>query len=164
MNEALYEVTVSPLSMSSFPPTLIILHPNENRRKCTVRSLRHRADLDFRNWPIEDPFPLDDFVRLGIGGSPLGPADRDRGLLVLDGSWRHAARMERDFAHVPLRSLPPWKTAYPRISKLFVDPKQGLATIEAIYVAYLLLGRDTTGLLDGYRWAQQFLDINGITQ
>jgi pre-rRNA-processing protein TSR3 len=32
-----------------------------------------------------------------------------------------------------------------------------LASIEAIYVAYQLMGRDTTGLLDLYHWREQFL-------
>ena len=36
----------------------------------------------------------------------------------------------------------------------------GLATIEAIYAAYRLLGRDTTGLLDHYRWGSEFIELN----
>lgn len=90
----------------------------------------------------------------------LSPADRDSGLLVLDGTWRWAARMEADFADVPVRSLPHWETAYPRTSKLFEDPDAGLATIEAIFVAYQLLGYSTTGLLDRYHWRDDFLEKN----
>jgi pre-rRNA-processing protein TSR3 len=40
------------------------------------------------------------------------------------------------------------------------NPDGGLATIEAIYAAYRLLGRDTTGLLDHYRWGAAFVEQN----
>ena len=53
-----------------------------------------------------------------------------------------------------------WKTAYPRSSKLFDDPDAGLATIEAIFAAYVALGRDTSGLLDSYHWSDEFLALN----
>ena len=87
-------------------------------------------------------------------------ADADRGLLVLDGTWRWVEPMERLTASVPVRSLPPLVTAYPRSSKVKDDPEGGLATIEAIYAAYRLLGRDTTALLDHYHWGEQFVELN----
>ena len=90
----------------------------------------------------------------------LSPHDCTQGLLVLDGTWRWAEKMESDFAEVPIRSLPTWRTAYPRNSKLFEDPDQGLATIEAIFVAYRQLGYSTQGLLDQYYWKQEFLRLN----
>ena len=69
--------------------------------------------------------------------------------------------MEPDFVELPVRGLPAgWTTAYPRVSKLTEDPAVGLATIEAIYAAYAALGRDTTGLLDQYRWRDDFLRLN----
>jgi pre-rRNA-processing protein TSR3 len=37
-----------------------------------------------------------------------------------------------------------------------------LASIEALYMAYHLLGRPTEGLLDGYRWAEVFLELNEV--
>lgn len=63
-------------------------------------------------------------------------------------------------AGIPVRSLPPLRTAYPRSSKVSDDPDGGLATIEAIYAAYRLLGRDTTSLFDHYLWGQQFIEQN----
>ena len=59
-----------------------------------------------------------------------------------------------------VRSLPQWETAYPRVSKVFNDPTSGLATIEAIYAAFVMQGRITAGLLDRYYWADQFLQKN----
>lgn len=100
------------------------------------------------------------YVRLGLGGPQLNPEDRAAGLLVLDGTWRLAEKMEPDFAELPIRSLGPWRTAYPRKSKLYEDPGAGLATIEAIYAAYLQLGLDPEGLLDEYRWNEEFLELN----
>jgi pre-rRNA-processing protein TSR3 len=35
-----------------------------------------------------------------------------------------------------------------------------LASIEAIYIAYWILGRDVTGLLDNYHWKDLFLQKN----
>lgn len=149
--------------MAPCPPTVIVVHPKEKRSKCSVEPLRGRPGFAFWNWPKRGTEPLDGYVRLGLGGPELSPLDAGRGLLVLDGTWRLASRMEPDFADLPVRSLPPhWQTAYPRVSKLTEDPTAGLATIEAIYAAYVALGRDTAGLLDAYFWKNEFLQINGI--
>ena len=143
-----------------FPPTVLVVHSKERRSKCSVEPLRGREGFVFWKYPRRDADALTNYVRLGIGGPQLGEADRDKGLLVLDGTWRWATVMERDYEDIPVRSLPPWKTAYPRTSKMFDDPSGGLATIEAVYAAYHILERDTTGLLDEYHWAEEFLQIN----
>jgi pre-rRNA-processing protein TSR3 len=139
--------------------TIIVVHPRERRAKCTVQALRKRPGFQFYKHP-RVPNKLPGYVRLGFGGPILGPADADSGLLVLDGTWRWVEPMERLVASVPIRSLPPLKTAYPRSSKVSDDPDGGLATIEAIYAAYRLLGRDTTSLLDHYHWGEQFIAQN----
>lgn len=142
------------------PPTIIVVHPKEKRKKCTVEPLRGRSDFVFRTFPDVHDVPRKGYVRLGLGGPMLTPADAGSGLLVLDGTWRLAERMESDFGSVPIRELPHWQTAYPRTSKLFEDPLGGLATIEAIYAAYRILQRDVSGLLDSYHWRDQFLSLN----
>lgn len=142
------------------PPTIIVVHPRERRSKCTVEPLRGRDDFRFRTFPETGPESLDGYVRLGIGGSLLTPADGSRGLLVLDGTWRLVERMAPAYAELPVVSLGPWQTAYPRTSKLFEDPAAGLATIEALYAAFRQMGRDTSGLLDAYRWRDEFLARN----
>jgi pre-rRNA-processing protein TSR3 len=144
----------------AFPPTIIVVHPRERRSKCTVEPLRDAEGFVFWTFPEQGPEPLDSYVRLGIGGPLLSTDDRDRGLLVLDGTWRLADRMEKFFRHVPLRSLPSIHTAYPRASFTYPDPSGGLATIESIYVAYRLLGRPCDGLLDKYHWRADFLARN----
>lgn len=141
-------------------PTIIVVHPKERKSKCTVQTLRARDDFLFWKYPRKEPEKLPQYVRLGMGGPLISEADQASGLLVLDGTWRLAEKMEADYEELPVRSLPDWKTAYPRVSKQFDDPESGLATIEAIFIAYHLLGYETKGLLDGYHWAAEFLNRN----
>ncbi len=136
------------------------MHPRENRAKCSVEPLRGQSQFEFWTFPKCGPQPLDGYVRLGIGGSLLTASDRATGLLLLDGTWRLAERMEKNFSSLPIRSLLPWQTAYPRVSKVYADPSAGLATIEALVAAHLQMGLDTTGLLDSYRWKDEFLSRN----
>ncbi|MEX1231852.1 MAG: DUF367 domain-containing protein [Planctomycetaceae bacterium] len=149
-------------SSLAFPPTLIVVHPREKRSKCTVECLRRRSGFEFRNFPVTPPPDLRNYVQLSIWGPELSAADAERGLLVLDGTWRLAERMAPFFKNVAPRSLPPWRTAYPRASKNYPDPNGGLATIEAIFAAYHVLGRDTAGLLDEYHWRDDFLKLNAL--
>ncbi|MFK7960446.1 MAG: hypothetical protein AB8G96_07960 [Phycisphaerales bacterium] len=146
-------------------PTLVYIHPKENLQKCSVWPVRALPCLDVQRWspetssldlPGEGPW-----IRLGLGGPPLSVADVDRRLLVLDATWRYAAAMEAGFADIPIRTLPAELiTAFPRRSKLYTDPDGGLATIEAIDAAHRITGRPTAGLLDGYRWAKEWRELN----
>lgn len=142
------------------PPTIIVVHPKERKSKCTVQSLRTHEEFVFWKYPRKEPDKLTHYVRLGMGGPLISPADAASGLLVLDGTWRLAEKMESAYEELPVRSLPVWETAYPRVSKQFDDPAAGLATIEAIFMAYHLMGYETDGLLDGYYWADEFLKKN----
>jgi pre-rRNA-processing protein TSR3 len=148
--------------MPDYPTTIIVRHPKENPKKCSVLPLKGRPDLRFLRYPVPHPPPLDDYVRLAADGPPLSAADAGKGILLLDGSWRWAGAMTDDFLKVPPRSLTGYRTAYPRSSKLGTDPSNGLASVEALYLAYHLLGRPTTGLLDHYHWAAEFLRLNGL--
>jgi pre-rRNA-processing protein TSR3 len=144
---------------TAWKPTIVVVHSKERRSKCTVAGLRGDPRFQFVRHPRR-PVELDNYVRLGLTGPVLSPADAQLGLLVLDGTWRWASRMERAYAALPCRTLPPLVTAYPRHSKVSDDPTQGLATVEAIYAAWVLQGRPTDRLLDGYPWSQPFLDAN----
>ncbi len=106
---------------------------------------------------------MDGYVRLAAEGPPLSLSDAEAGVLLLDGSWRWAESMTHDFADIPPRSLAGFHTAYPRSSKLGTDPDNGLASVEALFIAYHLLGRPTDGLLQYYRWAKEFLRLNRFT-
>jgi pre-rRNA-processing protein TSR3 len=141
---------------------MIVRHSKENPRKCSIVPLRGRPDLLFVNYPLKERPPLDNYVRLAAEGPELSAADAARGILLLDGSWRWAASMTRDFIDIESRSLRGYRTAYPRVSKLGTDPDNGLASVEALFVAYHLLGRPTAGLLDHYHWRVEFLRTNGF--
>jgi pre-rRNA-processing protein TSR3 len=146
----------------SYPPTLIVRHPRENPRKCSILPLRGRPDLTFLTHPLAEPISLDGYVRLAAEGPALSLEDTASGLLLLDGSWRWAEVMNRSFLDVPARSLSGYRTAYPRVSKQGTDPDNGLASVEALFIAYFILGRPTARLLDHYRWADEFLRLNGM--
>ncbi|GIW79980.1 MAG: hypothetical protein KatS3mg105_1787 [Gemmatales bacterium] len=147
---------------SSVPPTVIIRDPRENPRKCTILPLKGHEDLIIVNYPLTRPLELSGYIQLAAEGPELQPDDARFGLLLLDGSWNRARKMMRAFEHIPKRTLRGYRTAYPRASKLGTDPAEGLATVEALYVAYRILGRPTAGLLDHYRWAAEFLRLNGF--
>ncbi len=144
------------------PPTIIVRHPKENPKKCSVLPLKGRADIVFRSYPARALPPLEGYIRLAADGPELSAMDAACGVLLLDGSWRWAEAMERDFLHVPPRSLHGWRTAYPRVAKRGTDPGNGLASIEALYLAHHILGRPTAGLLDAYRWGDEFLKLNEL--
>ena len=146
----------------AYPATVIVRNARENPRKCSILPLRGREDLIFVGYPLGKPLPLEGYIRLAAEGEPLSERDAKAGVLLLDGSWRWAAVMSRDFLDVPGRSLRGYRTAYPRKSKMDTDPENGLASVEALFVAYRLLGRPTEGLLAHYRWAEEFLRTNSF--
>ena len=148
-------------SVLKHPPTVMVVHPRERRSKCTVEPLRSRDDFVFVCFPNKVPVALDGYVRLGMDGPQLSSEDAESGLLVLDGTWKLASRMKPFYSDLPVRSLPQIMTAYPRVSQLFQDPSDGLATIEAVYMAFVLMNRPTDGLLDKYHWKDRFLALNG---
>jgi pre-rRNA-processing protein TSR3 len=55
------------------------------------------------------------------------------------------------------RSLPKMPTAYPRRNDEGLDPPEGLASVEALYLALKLLGHDDPSLLSQYHWREVFL-------
>jgi pre-rRNA-processing protein TSR3 len=146
----------------NYPITIIVRHPRENPKKCSILPLEGRADVRILTYPLNEPLDFGGYVRLAAEGPALSEADREAGILLLDGSWRSAARMNSHFTAVPPRSLSGFKSAYPRVSKLGTDPANGLASIEALFVAYHILGRPTAALLDHYRWAGEFLAANNF--
>lgn len=152
--------------MQSFPQTVIIRHRLENLKKCSLRGLEERADFLFLTYPYSSLPCLKDYIILTLDAPPLTPADEKYGLVILDATWRYAAKMFKPLENQPhflYRSLPScYRTAYPRRQQDCSDPTRGLASIEAIYLSYHLLKRETNGLLDHYYWKKDFLKINQL--
>jgi pre-rRNA-processing protein TSR3 len=141
---------------------LILRDSRESPAKCSLTAVRDRADLEFVRFRVEERYRAAGLTLLHCDGEPLGPADRDRPLLLLDSSWRRSEVILRRLDGVEFtRCIPPgFATAYPRRSRDYEDPAAGLASIEALYAAIgILRGRDDS-LLAGYRWREEFLRLN----
>ncbi len=152
------------LIMQTFLTTLVVRHRKENLKKCSLKGLEQRKDFHFLTYP-KDPIPLlKNYVLLDMTGEELSEKDCDQGLLVIDGTWRYAAQMIKALdaqQQIPRRTLPKqYRTAYPRRQADCPDPTRGLSSLEAIFIAYQILGRDFEGLLDHYYWRDQFLQMN----
>lgn len=146
--------------MSEFLPTIILRHRKENLKKCSLRGLETRPDMHFLTYPLLQPLPdLTDYIVLTLDAPILSAEDAKYGLFLIDGTWRYAEKMVKTLpAGFRGRSLPPIaRTAYPRSQEDCIDPSRGLASVEALFLAYQLLGRDPSGLLDHYYWREQFL-------
>lgn len=147
-----------------YPPTVVLRHRRENLKKCSLRGLEGRDDFTFVTYPTGKLPSLEGYVMLALDGPTLSKEDSELGIFVLDATWRYAATMAQFVAKhtdLPQRSIPAgYQTAYPRRQEDCPDPNAGLASIEAIYIAYYLLGRPTTGLLDNYYWRNEFISKN----
>lgn len=152
--------------MQSFPSTIVLRHKRENLKKCSLRGLESRSDFMFYKYPNPTLPNITGYILLALNAPPLSVEDGDKGLFLIDATWRYAQTM---LCNVPglgvleQRSLPShFKTAYPRRQDDCPDPERGLASVEALYIAYRIMGRDTTGLLNNYHWKDQFLEINDL--
>jgi pre-rRNA-processing protein TSR3 len=150
--------------MQAYQPTIIWRHRRENLKKCTLSGLESRSDCIFLTYPQSELPPLPNYCLLSLEAPPLSRGDEDKGLFILDATWRYAARMLQQIEERPgliFRSLPSeFRTAYPRRQNDCVDPDRGLASIEALYIAYRILGRETETLLNHYHWKEPFLEKN----
>ncbi len=145
-------------------PTIILRHRRENLKKCSLRGLENREDLRFYTYPKDTLPSLENYILLSLEGPVLCDADANSGIFLIDGTWKHSETMYKQLHHprlFTLRSLPKQlQTAYPRRQDDCADPVRGLASVEALFAAYVLSGRNPDGLLDDYRWKEEFLQKN----
>lgn len=129
-----------------------------------MHGLEGREGLLFFRYPFTDPLPIDRYLLLGLEGEPLSHVDSTQGLLLLDSTWNYLPMMHKAVRATPslqLRTLPAgWVTAYPRRQEGCADPLRGLATVEALVAAHVILGRSIEGLLDHYYWKEKFIYLN----
>ena len=147
--------------MQNFPTTIIWRHRKENLKKCSLRGLESRSDMMFLKYPTDALPDLTGYVTLAVDAPLLSEEDCHCGLFLIDATWNYSQVMLRE-AHkqqrLVLRSLPEHiRTAYPRYQTGCSDPERGLASVEALYMAYLLMGRETEGLLESYHWKETFM-------
>lgn len=140
-------------------PVTVIRHPKERLSKCSLTPLQGRSDITFLRAGPALRLDAEQFTVLAVGAPVLSRSDANRPLLLLDSTWRLLPDIERCLIKQgTARSLPPVETAYPRVSKIAMDPDGGLASVEALYFAKLLLGERDDSLLESYHWKDAFLE------
>lgn len=144
--------------------TLIIRHRRENLKKCSLRGLENHDYLDFYTYPKDELPDYSGYILLKVDAPVLTIDDRDKGLLIIDGTWRLAQVIEKSLKlKTTARSLPPgFKTAYPRRQTGCPDEEAGLASVEALYLAHHILKLPTENLLDSYYWKDLFFEKNNL--
>jgi pre-rRNA-processing protein TSR3 len=145
-------------------PTLILRHRKENRKKCSLTPLEKRPGFIFLTYPKDPLIDLSSYLLLSLEGEPLSAQDMGKGLCLIDATWRYASSMQEwlfSQKNLPLRSLPHQaRTAYPRKQTSCSDPDRGLASIEALFIAFQILKMDNKNLLDQYYWRGDFYQKN----
>jgi pre-rRNA-processing protein TSR3 len=138
---------------------VVIRHPKEKKSKCSLAPLHKQTGITFFNAHDSFSFDATGHILLTLDAPPLTSKDAGHPILILDSTWRLIPQLETCiFGNTLRRSLPGnIITAYPRISKIYKDPKGGLASIEALYVAIKIVGEENPSLLNAYHWKEQFL-------
>ena len=140
---------------------LIVRDPREPAKKCSLTPLRGLPGVRFVSLRGGKRVDAGRRIWLHPDGEEITSADRGFDLLLVDCAWRKLATISKAIdGELFLRRLPKLVTAYPRRSKVAIDPEDGLASIEALYAAIVLLEGPRPELLANYRWAGQFLAAN----
>ncbi|HTF88223.1 MAG TPA: hypothetical protein VK843_07415 [Planctomycetota bacterium] len=140
---------------------LIVRDPREPSKKCSLTPLRGMDGVRFISLRGGRRVDAGRRIWLHPDGEPLTDADRGLDLLLVDCAWRKLPTLSKVIdGDLVRRRLPALVTAYPRRSKVAVDPQDGLASIEALYAAVALLEGPRPELLASYHWAADFLAAN----
>ena len=145
-------------------PTIVIRHKKENLKKCSLKGLEKREDILFYTYPLNINFDISNYILLKMDSPCLTENDQNKGILLIDSTWKYLEKILKIIPqNLQCRSIPNnFISAYPRKQTMCPDPKYGLASIEALYIAYLITKKDITGLLDNYYWKDEFLKINNL--
>ena len=150
----------------------LLVDRTESPNKCSILPLSYRSDFRIvrfdRRYPIA---ALTGRVLLHPEGEVLeAPSakatlagDDAFVLSAIDCNWKRLGRILAKVAAPlpPLVRIPDgFRTAYLRRNKRDEDPEQGLATIEAVFLAAAFLGNWDETLLKEYAVADEFLAAN----
>jgi pre-rRNA-processing protein TSR3 len=147
----------------------IVVDKGETPNKCTILPLADRADFLIMRPARSEPIPtLTGDLLLHPDGELLSQIKglNVKRLSVIDSNWKWLPLlMGRVQPPVPrLARIPAgFKTAYPRRSKKNTDPEEGLATIEAVFIAAAFLGHWDETLFAKYHFGAEFLAMNQDT-
>lgn len=144
------------------PQIVVIRHPRENLKKCSLRGLESRENFAF--FKAKDGFLFDatGYILLQNNAPEISEKDKSLPILLLDSTWALLPKVRNKIHGKPiLRGLPSSiKTAYPRVSKSGNDPQNGLATVEALFAALSLSGQRDESVLQNYIFKDTFLQLN----
>lgn len=144
------------------PQIVVIRHPRENLKKCSLRGLESRENFAF--FKAKDGFLFDatGYILLQNNAPEISEKDKGLPILLLDSTWALLPKVRNKIHGKPiLRGLPSSiKTAYPRVSKSGNDPQNGLATVEALFAALSLSGQRDESVLQNYIFKDTFLQLN----
>ena len=146
----------------------VVLDTGETPNKCTIAPLSQRSDFSLFRVKGNAPLgPLLSPILLHPEGecltslrNSLGPI---QGIASIDCVWRRLnVLLPRIEGRLPTLARIPngFETAYPRHNKRNLDPTEGLATIEAIFVAAALVGNWDASLLSDYHFGRKFVELN----
>jgi ribosome biogenesis protein Tsr3 len=165
----------------------VLVDQSEKPHKCSILPLSDHPDFRIRRFSRGRPISrMTGHFFLHPGGEDLAqcmhrdlakgfvsssvtnePSDLDRKepwvLSVIDCNWRRLPGILQKVDHPvprPVKIPEGFVTAYPRRNRHNLDPEEGLATIEAIFIAAAFLGRYDESLLDRYHWKKPFLEMN----
>jgi len=145
-------------------PTIIIRHRKENLKKCSLKGIEKDKNFNFYTYPKDLLPDLSEHILLKMDAPTITYEDYKKPLLLIDSTWRYLDKILKTIPNnLECRSIPRnYITAYPRKQTLCFNPKYGLASIEALYLAYMLTHRSTENLLENYYWKEKFLKINNL--
>lgn len=144
----------------------VLMDKRENPRKCTIHPIKDRPDFYVhyfsKNRPIQ-AFGAD--CLLHVDGACLSEIDVSglKSLALIDCTWKKVApTLTRVAKPLPrlVRIPDGFVTAYPRKNAEGKDPDEGLATIEALFIAAAFLGFWDETLLEKYYFRDEFLKQN----
>jgi len=140
---------------------LILRDPRESKKKCSLTPLAGKPGVRFVTYNRERRLEAGGRILLDPEGEPFSASDQGLPLFLIDCAWRRVPSLRAQVdGQLLRRRLPELTTAYPRVSRVFNDPSVGLASIEALFVASVLIGAPRLDLLAAYRWRDEFLEQN----
>lgn len=146
----------------------ILVDKSESVTKCTILPLEYRTDFEIRRFTRNRPIASlsGDFLLHPEGrllSSPRDVSTQVKKISLIDCNWRRLGgildHLERPWPEL-VRIPEEFVTAYPRRNKQGLDPENGLATIEALFIAAAFSGVWDETLLKEYYFGSRFLEMN----
>jgi hypothetical protein len=149
---------------------IIISRDSKVEKKCTLYPLRSRPDFSFRTIKDQIPIPSNSIL-LFPDGEPFSEdllydikgdelhKDPVLNIVLIDSRWKKAKGIADKLQDIRRVSLEGYVTGAQRKDP---PPEGGLASVEALYLASLYLGRPDPTLLSNYHFKDRFFGLNGL--